>query len=867
MLALTGPEELENPAFKWDKKRGLGGKNKNVQFYESFSYDGMDYALYDCVYMHKEGAPAPYIGKLVKIWETAEGLKKVKVHWFFRPSEISYYLKDAKVSENELFFASGDGKGLANLNPLEAIAGKCNVVCTSTDNRNQQPSAKELQMADYVFYRVFDVNSCTISDQIDDTVGGLEVNFVFNRRDGIGTLDGPKLDAGEKYEGNMVAFKETPGTVLEERNTTGDKNLGSNISEKKDKFKDIKLPVSQVHVEKGVKHAGKSCDLDNAPSKRVKFDGTVISKSNSVEGVKDSVGCRKDAKKAENSSPLDEKGVSLSKEAAISGHAEDGVGLQKNSESNENPNALQEKLSKPNAFSSSEKEKSRSTLRKDSFVAPKDKKVGGEKTSQTNVVSQDVTPRPSTTNVSPKETPKSVPNKDVDESEQVAKPAQSLSTSKKRPLEMTVVESKEDSNLGHDKSHEKKEKKIGSDSCPNDEGYLKKAKLDNSIKRSEGNKDNNIKKVKENTYVGPKNSPKVATCDNNGKSGLGEGLSKDPNEKEKNHAREMKKSPKSLACDDKSKSKLREGSPKEFDNEKDGKKNLPKSLTCFDKTKSKLREGPSKEYDYGNDGKKNSPKSLTCDNRKNSPKSFCDYKAKAKLREGSSKEHDNEKDGKLSNNNLPNRIATKSKDGDGRKVGGKIIEVTRRPPEKATWIKLSWEQQMKTALDQGRLVLLLNLDPEYTSGEVEDIIWHTFSESCTARVLPHTAISDPYSGHAFVVFKSRGAANKVVDKLDEGCLMLPNQRPLVACYGDLPKLFGKQTAYVGHLQIDKVRRQMLRGTKEAVSTSHYSQNNTIEFEMAMDWCLLQSKSDKWWKTLYELHRKELKKHSDNFKSK
>ncbi|KAG6389492.1 hypothetical protein SASPL_150960 [Salvia splendens] len=59
-------------------------------------------------------------------------------------------------------------------------------------------------------------------------------------------------------------------------------------------------------------------------------------------------------------------------------------------------------------------------------------------------------------------------------------------------------------------------------------------------------------------------------------------------------------------------------------------------------------------------------------------------------------------------------------------------------------------------------------------------------------------------------------------------------RPLVACLVNLPKLFEKQTTY-----------------KEAVSTSHYSQHNTVEYEMAMDWCLLQSQSDEWWKRLYE----------------
>lgn len=61
----------------------------------------------------------------------------------------------------------------------EAIAGKCSVICTSADSRNPQPSVKELQMADYVFYRIFDVKSCTISDKFDDKVGGLEGKLFF----------------------------------------------------------------------------------------------------------------------------------------------------------------------------------------------------------------------------------------------------------------------------------------------------------------------------------------------------------------------------------------------------------------------------------------------------------------------------------------------------------------------------------------------------------------------------------------------------------------------------------------------------------------------------------------------------------------
>lgn len=118
MSSLPESEKVAEVEFKWGKKRGVGGKNKEIQFYESFTYDGVDYALFDCVYMYKNDESAPYIAKLVKIWENGDKSRRIKVQWFFRPSEISSYLGDVEVSENELFFASGEGKGLANVNPL-----------------------------------------------------------------------------------------------------------------------------------------------------------------------------------------------------------------------------------------------------------------------------------------------------------------------------------------------------------------------------------------------------------------------------------------------------------------------------------------------------------------------------------------------------------------------------------------------------------------------------------------------------------------------------------------------------------------------------------------------------------------------------
>lgn len=64
----------------------------------------------------------------------------------------------------------------------EAIAGKCNVVCISKDIRNPQPSNEELEMADHVFYRTFDVGNCRIVDKIDDKIAGVEGIFSYTSK-------------------------------------------------------------------------------------------------------------------------------------------------------------------------------------------------------------------------------------------------------------------------------------------------------------------------------------------------------------------------------------------------------------------------------------------------------------------------------------------------------------------------------------------------------------------------------------------------------------------------------------------------------------------------------------------------------------
>ncbi|KAJ0030386.1 hypothetical protein Pint_12779 [Pistacia integerrima] len=253
--------EVENLEFKWGKKRGIGGKKKDVRFYESFTYDGVEYALYDCVYMYKEGEPEPYIGKVIKIWENADKTKRIKVLWFFRPCEISNFLGNDQIPENELFLACGEGVGLANVNPLEAIAGKCKVVCISKDDRNPQPSAGELQMSDFVFYRTFDVGHRKILDTIDEMIAGIQVKFIFNRLDsqkssGVLKLDSEMKDVAVASEEVVISAEQRVPEkhVTEEAegnsiDTLANENVNASLVKQKSSL--VEKPTSSVDLEPG----------------------------------------------------------------------------------------------------------------------------------------------------------------------------------------------------------------------------------------------------------------------------------------------------------------------------------------------------------------------------------------------------------------------------------------------------------------------------------------------------------------------------------------------------------------------------------------------------------------------------------------
>jgi len=258
----------------------------DTQFFGSFTLDNVKYSLFDCVYLFKHGDPEPYIGKIVKIWEK-DNDKKVKILWFFHPDEVQNYLS-GPVMGKEIFLACGEGAGLADINPLEAVAGKCTVICTSKDKRNRQPSPQELQIADYIFYRVFDVKSLTLSDQLPDKIAAFTVDLLLNPKDELvipaNVLVNPNVDEG------MVATVPTPPSAvkLEDRSQaaalpltqTGqvDENLPATVplpqSEVKEEQKPvIAIPISQTVVKKEDKKSLSDIPLSHSA---VKEDETPV---------------------------------------------------------------------------------------------------------------------------------------------------------------------------------------------------------------------------------------------------------------------------------------------------------------------------------------------------------------------------------------------------------------------------------------------------------------------------------------------------------------------------------------------------------------------------------------------------------------
>ncbi|KAK4267507.1 hypothetical protein QN277_024280 [Acacia crassicarpa] len=188
-----------------------------------------------------------------------------------------------------------------------------------------------------------------------------------------------------------------------------------------------------------------------------------------------------------------------------------------------------------------------------------------------------------------------------------------------------------------------------------------------------------------------------------------------------------------------------------------------------------------------------------------------------------------------------------------------FMEVTGRPGnEKRRWfLRPNWEEKLRNAQESGCLILLNNLDPSCTSYEVEDLIWHTLNEIVDAKMIEWSPTSNPHYGRAFVVFKKKDAAESALSRLNKRCLILGDGRVVSAVKGWV-RGTGEQTNFPGHLVMNKSElHKQTEDMRNAVSTSHCAQPNTIEFGMAFGWRKLQHLSDKWWDALYQAQKEEI----------
>lgn len=669
----------KDPEFKWGKHKCVGGKRREVNFYESFTYDGVHYTLYDSVYLYKDGETEPFIGKLIKIWENADKSKKVKILWFFRPCEIFNFLKGYETVENELFLASGEGLGLTNINPLEAIAGKCNVVCISKDNRIPPPPDEDIQNADFVCYRFFDVGQHKILDKVDDKIAGIEVKNIFNNlySQKLGGLS--KLGLDEKQVGVKV---------------TGSNEAVALSSKKNNKHLIEKLD-------------GKCFDtVDSKPS--------LGEKRTSSLGLKDT---------SKSNGGL--HSISCDKTLPLSKEKENGV--------NKASLAKQKSSSKLSHSSS------------DGLEMVGISKIGG--------------------NVS---------------------------------IDKTVLKSKIDSEIGGRDivgvSDRQINRRLGEGNTSEKDKYgTSSAKTTNNVKNGRDVDDGDVKEI--------------------------------PSKKLKIDTTSVKLSGDKLA--DRQINKRLEERKASFKEK-------------YGVSSTKIANHMQNQRNHDDDVKEAPSKKLKIDTMQT----------------------------KLSGGKLRKESSTTSPN-LGHKQDYSVTDVTQRPDvDRSKWFKpMPWEERMKDAYEQGKLVLLENLDPSLTSSEVQDIILDGFKERCTAKLIQKTAYSSPHSGQAFAIFKRKEAAESVIRKLEEGCFLMSNGRPLVGSFGRLPCIPEKKPTFYGHHVIDQLRLQTQREMKDAISTSHCSQPNNIEYDMAVEWCLLQERADKSWRKLYQRQGGELSKLKAKLKSK
>lgn len=174
--------------------------------------------------------------------------------------------------------------------------------------------------------------------------------------------------------------------------------------------------------------------------------------------------------------------------------------------------------------------------------------------------------------------------------------------------------------------------------------------------------------------------------------------------------------------------------------------------------------------------------------------------------------------------------------------------------------KKSWDANLQQGLIHGKVLLLQNVDPSFTSADIRELISSVFKGCSDAQMLPPgCGPAAPY-GEALVIFETDSAADFAFQELENKCLVLTgSRRPLIASKAK-PAESGKVARFLGHFPLDnfKLLKQGQNDiTRNSVAVSHYSTPNTVEFEMAMEWQHYQEMAHRCWDLLYKVQNDEI----------
>ncbi|CAM6097580.1 unnamed protein product [Calypogeia fissa] len=157
--------------------------------------------------------------------------------------------------------------------------------------------------------------------------------------------------------------------------------------------------------------------------------------------------------------------------------------------------------------------------------------------------------------------------------------------------------------------------------------------------------------------------------------------------------------------------------------------------------------------------------------------------------------------------------------------------------------KMPWHKTLEIALDKGRALLLQNLDPWFSSSEIEGMLSELLEVACEARLLPPRDFSSYTSGEALVLFRNQSEAENAYAKFTENVLICSeDQRPVVASLACKKRY--EINRFYGFLDLAKFNPSKEQGRRGV--TSQCAQPNTVGFEMGMQWRLLQERHCEAW---------------------